>query len=56
MMLRQTVTARATITLKLATAILLRRPTGVERSDWLWRLRTATGTKLTTRLVISMVW
>ena len=56
MMLRQRVMTRATAILRPATPMLLSTPLGAERSDWLWRLRTATGTRLTTRLVRIITW
>ena len=56
MMLRHRVMIRATVILRPATPILLRIPRGAERSDWLWMLSTATGTRLITRLVRTMTW
>ena len=55
-MLRHSVMEKATRILSPATPMLLARPTGEERSDWLWRERMVTGTRLTTRLVMIMVW
>ena len=54
--MRHRVMIRATAILRPATPTLLRIPRGAERSDWLWRLSTATGTRLTTRLVRTITW
>lgn len=42
--------------LSVATPMLLHKPTGDDRSDWLCKERMVTGTRLTTRLVMIMVW
>ena len=47
---------KATMILSVATPMLLHQPTGDDRSDWLCKERMVTGTRLTTRLVMIMVW
>ena len=54
--LRHSVMEKATMILSVATPMLLHKPTGDDRSDWLCKERMVTGTRLTTRLVMIMVW